>query len=180
MFLVDALHHGHRGVGRAALGVPHRGGRVVAAERAEVAVPVDERQPHRPWLSQPDQGIVDRAVAVRVQAAHDVAHDAGALDVAAVRAQPHLVHLVEDAPLYRLEAVAVRERAGVDDAVGVLQVGAAHLLGDVDVDDVLRTLPGGGAVVPPRRGGMLRSSVGLICRLSRCRCGTGRARWRRR
>src|SRR6185437_5508495 len=136
--LVDALDHGHRGLGRAALGVPHRGGGVVAAEAAEVAVPVHQRQAHGPGLGQPHQGVVDRAVAVRVQAAHDVADHAGALDVARGGPQAHLVHLEQDAPLDRLQAVAgVRERAGVDDAVGVLQVGAAHLLGDVDIDDVL-------------------------------------------
>src|SRR6202034_3850575 len=86
----------------------------------------------------PDQGVVDRGVAVRVQAAHDRADHLGALDVRTVRAQAHLLHQVQDSPLYRLQAVTgVRERAGVDDAVGVLQVGAPHLLGDVDIDDVL-------------------------------------------
>ena len=34
--------------------------------------------------------------------------------------------------------------------VGVLEVAAAHLLGDVDVDDILFEILGG-AVVPPRR-----------------------------
>jgi len=75
---------------------------------------------------------------VRVQAAHDVADHASALDVSRVGPQAHLVHLEEDSSLNGLQAIAgVGQRAGVDDAVGVLQVGAAHLLGDVDVDDVL-------------------------------------------
>src|ERR1700710_599951 len=40
-----------------------------------------------------------------------------------------------------LEAVArVGQRAGVDDRVGVLQEGAAHLLVDVDVEDALGEL----------------------------------------
>src|SRR6202012_3179930 len=100
--------------------------------------PVYQRQAHGPGLGQPHQGVVDRAVAVRVQAGHDVADPAGALDVGRGGAQAHLVHLVQDAPLDGLQAVTgVREGARVDDAVGVLQVGAAHLLGDVDVDDVL-------------------------------------------
>jgi hypothetical protein len=73
-----------------------------------------------------------------VETAHHVADHPGALDVTAVRAQAHLVHLVEDAALDELEAVpGVRQCPRVDDAVGVLQVRAAHLLGDVDVDDVL-------------------------------------------
>ena len=71
-------------------------GRVVAAEAAEVPVAVHQRQPHGPRLGEPDEGVVDRAVAVRVQAAHDVADDAGALDVPAVGPQAHRVHLVED------------------------------------------------------------------------------------
>jgi hypothetical protein len=101
-------------------------------------VRVHQRQAHHPWLRQPDQGVVNRAVAVRVEPAHDIADHAGALDVRAVGPQSHLVHLVEDPALHRLEAVAgVRERALVDNRVGVLKVAAPHLLCDVDVDDVL-------------------------------------------
>src|SRR5213596_3577126 len=38
----------------------------------------------QPWsLRYPDQGVVDRRVAVRVEVAHHLADDAGALDVAA-------------------------------------------------------------------------------------------------
>ena len=189
--LVDVRDHGHRGLGEAALGVAHRGGRVVAAEGAEVAVAVDEREPHRPRLGQPDQGVVDGGVTMGVQTAHDVADHAGALDVASVGAQAHLVHLVQDAALDRLEAVAgVGEGAGVDDAVGVLKVRAAHLLGHVDVDDVLFELfrrrcgrcaaswwHAGSSYRVLFRLGLLR--LGLRLGL-RCRCGTGRARRRRR
>jgi hypothetical protein len=121
--LADVGDHGHRGLGRTALGVPHRRGGIVAAHAAEVAMAVDQRQPHRPGLGQPDQGVVDRGVTVGVQAAHDLADDPGALDMAAVRAQAHVVHAEEDAALDGLEAVAgVGQRPGVDDAVGVLQV----------------------------------------------------------
>ena len=140
--LVDRGRHRDRGGRHPALGVAHRGGRVVA-RRAEVAVPVDHRQPHRPRLGHPDQGVVDRAVAVRVQPAHHLADDAGALDVPAVGEQPHLVHRVEDPALHRLEAVAgVGEGAGVDDRVGVLQERRAHLVADVDVEDVLLEVVG--------------------------------------
>src|SRR5262249_50087953 len=59
-------------------------------------------------------------------------------------AQAHLVHLVQDPALHRLQAVPrVGERALVDDAVGVLEVAAAHLLGDVDVDDIFFEILGG-------------------------------------
>ena len=174
--LVDVPDHRHRGLGGTALGVPHRGRGVVAAEAAEVPVAVHQRQPHGPRLGEPDQGVVDRAVAVRVQAAHDVADDAGALDVPAVGPQAHRVHLVEDSPLHRLETVpGVGQRAGVDDAVGVLEVRAAHLLGDVDIDDVLFEL------FRWRRGSAAAAWWHAGPRLvATCRCGTGRARWRRR
>ena len=176
--LVDVGHHRHRGLGQPALGVPVGGRGVVAAEAAEVTVAVDQRDPHRPRLRHPDQRVVDRGVAVRVQAPHDRADHLGALDVRAVRAQAHVLHQVQDAALHRLEAVArVGQGAGVDDAVGVLQVRAAHLLGDVDVDDVLFELfrrRRGRSAATWRHAGVLR-----CLRIVRCRCGTGRARRRR-
>jgi hypothetical protein len=115
-------------------------------------VPVDQGQPHRPRLGHPGQRVVDGRVAVRVQPAHHLADHPGALHVRTVRAQAHLVHLVQDPALHRLEAIPrVGERPGVDDAVGVLEVAAAHLLGDVDVDDILFEILGG-------RGGTASSS----------------------
>ena len=99
---------------------------------------VDQWQSHDEVLGQPDRCVVDRVVAVRVQPAHDLADHAGALHVRTVGAQPHLGHLVQDAALNGLQAVPdVREGALVDHRVGVLEVTAAHLVGDVDVDDVL-------------------------------------------
>ncbi len=142
--LVDGGHHLHGRRGQPRLGVPHGRRLVVAAQAAEVPVPVHQRQPHRPGLRHPGQRVVDGRVAVRVQAAHDLADHAGALHVGPVRAQAHLVHLVQDPPLDRLQAVPrVGQRPGVDDAVGVFEVTAAHLLGDVDVDDVLFEFFGG-------------------------------------
>ncbi len=134
--LVERVDHEHRRRGQPGLGVTHGGGQVVG--RAEVAVAVDQRQAHRERLRQAHQGVVDRAVAVGMQLAHHVADDARGLDVAAVGAQAHLTHRVEDAPLHRLEAVArVGQGALIDHRVGVLEVARAHLGGDVDVDDPL-------------------------------------------
>ena len=139
--LVDRGRHRHRRRRHPALGVPHRRRAVVG--RAEVAVAVDQRQPHRPGLRHPDQRVVDRAVAVRVQPAHHLADDAGALHVPAVGPQAHVVHRVEDPALHRLEAVAgVGQGAAVDDRVGVLQEAGAHLVADVDVEDVLLEVVG--------------------------------------
>lgn len=156
--LLDGLRHQARRLGHPALGVPHGGRRVVIAQRAEVAVAVDQRDAHREGLRHADQGVVDRRVAVRVQLAHDLPDDAGALDVAAVGPQPHLVHLVDDAAVHRLEAVpGVGEGARVDDRVRVLEEGALHLVDDVDVEDPLLVR------VVGRRG--LGAAAGHRCRL---------------
>ena len=134
--LVEAAEHRRRGRGHARLGVA--AGRRTVVEGAEVAVPVDQGQPHRERLGLAHEGVVDRGVPVGVVLAHDLADDAGGLDVAAVGAQPQLVHAVEDASLHRLEAVTrVGQRPAEDDRVGVLQERLLHLVGDVDVDDVL-------------------------------------------
>lgn len=136
--LVDRLRHQRRGVGHPALGVPHGGRRVVVAERAEVAVSVDEGQAHRERLCHAHQCVIDRRVTVRVQLAHHFADDTGALHVAAVGAQPHLVHLGHDAAVHGLHAVAgVGQSPGVDHRVRVLEEGALHFVDDVDVEDLL-------------------------------------------
>ena len=65
----------------ARLGVPvGRGG--VAVDRAEVALPVDERVAHREVLGEADHRVVDDCVAVRVVLAEHVADDRRALAVA--------------------------------------------------------------------------------------------------
>ena len=124
--------HRDRGRHHPALGVSHGGGGVVA-RRAEVALPVDQRGAHHPRLREPDEGVVDRGVAVRVVVAHHVADDAGALHVAAVRPVAAVVHRVEHAAVHRLEAVAhVRQGAADDDRHRVVDVAALHLLLEVD------------------------------------------------
>ena len=129
---------GERQGGRGHAGLRVARGRGAVVERAEVAVPVHHGQAQGERLGEADHRVVDRGVAVGVQLAHHLAHHTGGLHVAAVRAQAHAGHHVEDAPLHRLEAVArVRQGARVDHRVGVLEEGRLHLLGDVDVDDVL-------------------------------------------
>jgi hypothetical protein len=68
-------------------------------------VPVDERHPHDEVLAQTHQCVVDRRIAVGVELAHDIADDAGGLHMTALRAQPHIAHLIDDATLDGLEAV---------------------------------------------------------------------------
>ena len=89
----------------AALGVSH-GRRRIVVDRAEIALPVDQRQAQREILRHAHQRVVDRGVAVRVIFAHHVADDARRLHVLLVGRVPVLVHRVEDAPMHRLEAVA--------------------------------------------------------------------------
>ena len=107
--LVEVVRQRERGRREAGLRVARR--RRTVVERSEVAVAIDQRKPQREVLGHADHGVVDGGVAVRVELAHDLAHHAGALDVAAVRPQAHVTHHVQDAPLHRLEAVAGVGRA---------------------------------------------------------------------
>ena len=125
---VDVAEHLRGEPRQARLGVPHRG-RSVVVDRAEVALRVDQRVAHREVLAEPDQGVVDRRVAVGVVVPHDAADDVRALAVRAPGLEPGVVHRVEDAAVDRLEPVAhVRQRAAHDHAHGVVEVGGAHLL----------------------------------------------------
>ena len=83
-------------------------------------------------LGHPDDGIVNRAVAVRVVVSHHLADDLGALAVRPVRCQAHLTHPVKDPAMHRLQAVAdVRQRTADDHAHRVIEIRPAHLVFDV-------------------------------------------------
>ena len=122
----------------ARLGVAHGGG-WVAVDGAEVALAVDHEVTQAEGLGQADHGVVDGGVAVRVVVAHDVAYDLGGLGVLFVELQAHFLHAVEDAAVHGLEAVAdVGQGASDDDRHGVVEVGPAHLLFDIDREHVER------------------------------------------
>ena len=76
-FLVDVGEHLVRDLGQADLGVAHRRG-VVAVDRAEVALAVDQHVAQREVLRHAHDRVVDRLVAVRVVLADHVADDARA------------------------------------------------------------------------------------------------------
>ncbi len=117
------------------LGIAH-GRRAVAVDAAEVALAVHQGMAHGEFLGHAHHGVVDGAIAVGVIFAQHFAHDAGALAVGGVGPQTHVVHGVQDAAMHRLQAVTrVRQRTSHDDAHGVIQVRAAHLLVDVDAVD---------------------------------------------
>ena len=133
---VDILEQRHRGLGQARFRVAHRRRRIVV-DRAEIALPVDQRQAHREILRHAHERIVDRLVAVRVIFAHHVADDARRLHVLLVGRVALLVHRIEDAAVHGLEAVArVRERTRHDHAHGVIEIRAFHLVGDGHRTDI--------------------------------------------
>ena len=128
--LVEVAQQLHGRPRQPALGVPVGRG-VIAVDRAEIALAVDQRQAHGKILHHAHQRVVDRLVAVRMVFAHHVADHVGALDVLLVRRVPVLVHRIEDAPVHRLEPVArIGQRARHDHAHGVIEVAALHLVGD--------------------------------------------------
>ena len=128
--LVDVVEQRLRDLGQAGFGVPHRG-RHIAVDRAEIALPVDQRHAHGKILRHADHRVVDRLVAVRMVFTDHVADGARRLAVRLVPLEPVLVHRVEDAAMHRLQAVArIRQRPRHDHAHGVIEVGAFHLVED--------------------------------------------------
>ena len=123
-FAGDARH--------ADLGVTH-GRRRIAVDGAEVALAVDQRVAQGEILRHADDGVVDGGVAVRVILTDDVADDARRFLVRPVPVVAEIVHGVEHAVVHRLEPVArIGQGAPDDDGHGVVHVGLAHLVFDVD------------------------------------------------
>ena len=142
--LVDVVEQRMRDLGQPRFGVAHRRGHI-AVDRAEIALPVDQRQAHREVLRHAHQRVVDRLIAVRMIFTHHVADDARRLAVRLVPLETVLVHRVENAAMHRLQAVAhIRQRARHDDAHGVIEVGAFHLIEDGNGTNIRgrRRLPG--------------------------------------
>ena len=133
--LVDAVHQQRRSLGQAALGVAHGRG-AIAVDVAEVALAVDQRIALGELLSEADQGVVDRLVAVGVEGAHHLADDLGALLGRALGVQAHAVHGVEQAAVDGLEPVAhVRQGARRNGRQGVGEIAPRQGLGERLVDD---------------------------------------------
>ena len=130
--LVDVGEHRLGQPGEARLGVAV-GRRAVAVDRAEVALPVDQRRAQVPLLRQAHQRVVDRGIAVRVVTLQDFAHRAGALRVAPVVQHSLLEHRVEDAAVDGLQAVAhVGQRAPDDHRHRIVEIRLPHLVFDGD------------------------------------------------
>ena len=130
--LVDVGQHPVRRLGHTRLGIAHCRGRI-AVHRAEIALPVEQRQRHGKILRHPHQRVVDRGIAVRVVFPHHVADRARGLAVGLVEGVPGLVHREQDPAVDRLQTVAqVRDRAADDHRHGVVEIGGLHLGRDVD------------------------------------------------
>ena len=137
--LVEVLQQGHRDLLEPRFGVP-RGCRRVAVDRAEIALPIDQRRAHGKILRHAHQRVVDREIAVRVELAHRLADGARRLVVGPIGREIQLAHRVENAPVHRLQTVAhVRKRAADDHAHRVIEIAALHLVEDRNRFDVLRT-----------------------------------------
>ena len=155
--LVDVVQQRLGRLAHADFRVPH-GGRRVVVHGAEIALAVEQRQPHGKVLRHAHHGVIDRRIAMRVIAAHDGADDIGRFPVRLVGAVAVLMHRVEDAAMHRFQAVTrIRQRPADDDAHGVIEVGALHLLFDGHRCDV--------AIRRPRR--RRRGYIGQI------RCPSG-------
>src|SRR5207342_60744 len=83
--------------------------------------------------------VVYGRVTVWVVLADHIAYHAGGLLVGLVVVVAELSHRIQHAPMHRLEAIAhVRQRAPHDHAHGVIEIGAAHFVFEVDGENFAR------------------------------------------
>ena len=133
--LVEVFQQFHGDGCQAGLGITH-GCRAVAVDAAEVALAVDQHVAHGELLGHTHHRVIDGAVTVRVVFAQHLADDTGALAVGGIRPQAHVIHGIEDAAVHRLQPVAgIGQRPRDDHAHGVIKIGAAHLLVNVNAVD---------------------------------------------
>ena len=82
------------------------GSRVIAIDIAEIALAIDQRIADGEVLGQTGQGIVDGLVAMRMQIAHRLADNLGALAVRRLRIEVQPTHGKQDASVNGLQPVA--------------------------------------------------------------------------
>ena len=128
----DVGQHLPGNAGQPGFGVAHGRGRI-SVHRSEVALAVHQRVAHGEVLRHAHLGVIDGVIAMRVKVAHDLPDDLGALAIGLVGRQPHLPHAVQDPAMDRLESIPNVGKGTPDDhAHGIVQVGAPHLLFNVD------------------------------------------------
>ncbi len=130
--LVEIVEQAVGDLGQPCFGIAHRGG-IIGVHRAEIALAIDQRHPHRPVLRHADQRKVDRAVAMRMIVAHHVADDLGAFAVRLAGDHAAFLGGKQNAAVNRLQPVAhVRQRPAHDHAHRVIEIAGLHLIDDVD------------------------------------------------
>ena len=139
--LVDPFEQKARDLGHARFGVAI-GGRVIAVDIAEIALPVDQRIARGEVLREPHQRVVDRLVAMRMEIAHHVADDLGGLLERRAGIEPQQLHPVQDAAVHRLQPVARIGQRPVHD--GGERIGEIALLQRLAQRDFLHLAPVGG------------------------------------
>ena len=95
---LEISHHVNRSAGHARLGVSHRC-RWIAVDRTEVALRLNNRCIHFPFLRHTNHGWIDYRFAVRVIVTGGVATDLCTLEVLLVWAQIEIVHRDQDTAL---------------------------------------------------------------------------------
>ena len=136
--LVDAFEQQARDLGHARFGVAI-GGRVIAVDVAEVALPVDQRIARGEILRETHQRVIDRLVAVRMERAHHVADDLGGLLEGRAGIEAQEPHPVKDAPVHRFQPVAgVGKRPVHDGGQRIGEIALLQRIAQLDLLDVRR------------------------------------------
>ena len=134
---LDIRQHVVCQLGHAGLGVTVSCRRV-AVHGTEVAVTVDQRIVQRERLRHTHHRVINRCVTVRMVAAEHITDGRCRLAVGLIRGQAVLVHGVQDAAVYRLEAVAhIRQRAADNNTHCIVDITFLHLAFEIDLHDFL-------------------------------------------
>ena len=134
-FLVEIGEQFGRQAFQTAFGVAHRRG-VVAIDRSEVALSIDERITQREILRHAHQRVVDRGIAVRMVFTHHLADDARAFDVRAIPDVVGFLHAEQHAAVHRFQSVPnVGQRTSDDHAHCVVEITLPDFVLDIDAND---------------------------------------------
>ena len=134
-FLVQVSQQLVRQLGHAHFGVSHGRG-VVAVDRTEVALAVDQQVAQGERLGHTNDGVVHGSVTVRVILTDHIADDTGRFLVRLVVVVAQLAHREQYATVHGLEAIArIRQCTADDHAHCVVEVGLFQLVFDIDRED---------------------------------------------
>ena len=125
--LVDIRQKRFGSLGQTGFGVAHRR-RGIGIHRAEIALPVDQRQAQRPILRHPRKSFVNRRIPVRVIFTHHVTDDTCRFAIRLVRSEATFMRAPQDPAMHGLQAIAhIWQCAGNDDRHGIIEKTRPHL-----------------------------------------------------